>query len=178
MSTYLDPSFVSDLAHGLLTTSASKLSSPPTIQAVKMGEPVDDGCDALYVWVNDFHLTHPRRQTAFGGGGMSEERGSMEPGGAIPSVDFTVQLFRCGVPQPYGDLALNPPSAADEDAFATSLLIDGWSLYQGLLAANHAGTLFGVTAQQFETHTLVGKMTPVVKGQTASWTVPIKRALY
>ena len=176
---YFTGAFVSTLAHGLLATAAATLASPPTVQYVHMGQPAADGCDQLVVWVDSFHLVRPRKQTALGGGGMSEERSPLEPQGGLPAVQFNVQLLRCGAPTVSGELQPSNPSAADLDTFGTNGLTDGWSLYRGVLAAWQSETLFGVTNPVPKHHTLLSAMKPYgPEAGVYGWLLPVKASLY
>lgn len=174
---YASPAYVSDLAHALLASAAATLAAPPSIRYVNMGKPAADGCDRLTVWVLDMHLAFPRAQTARGGGALMESRTAMEQYGALPTLDLTVQLLRCGVPQPTGDVNVVLPTSAEMDAFGTAQLTDGWALYHGLVNAWRAGTLFG--ALNPAPHTVLGMLTPVEPtGGIAGWQVPLKVSLY
>lgn len=174
---YTSTTYVADLAHMLLASAAATLATPPSIQYINMGKPAADGCDRLIVWVLDMHLASPRNQTARGGGTLTESRSAMEQYGVLPAVDFTIQLLRCGVPQPTGDLNPVLPTAAELDAFGTAQITDGWALYHGLVNAWRAGTLFG--GLNPAPHTVLGMLTPVEpSGGIAGWQLPLKVSLY
>lgn len=176
---YATGAFVSTLAHALLASAAGSLASPPADQWVSMGEPAADGCDQLVVWVNKFRLGFLKRQTRSSPGILTDNRTPMEPGGALPMVDMTVQLLRCGAPQATGDLTLALPSPTAMDTHGTTMLTDGWALYHGLIAAWSAGTLFGSPNPIPAHHTLFEPMTAYgPESGVSGWTIPITLSLF
>lgn len=178
-SEYASPTFVSDIAHAILTAAKTALSWDPNSPAyVSAGKPAADGCDQLVVWVDTLKLVRPRNSAGKGGGAFAENRQSLEPQGGLPAADFQVQLLRCGAPAPNAGVAVTAPAPADLDAFATAHLADGWQLYRGLLAAWQAGTLFG-GFEHIPAAVVIGHADPYdTQGGVAGWTLAITCGLY
>ena len=170
---YQSASFVSDLAHALLATAASALgAAAPASQYVSAGQPAADGCDQLVVWVDALRLVRPKGVKLT----TVTDAETMEPKGALPVVDFNVQILRCGAPVIQGNVLPTPTAI---DTHAVSMLTDGWPLYRGILAALYAQTLFGTPNPVPGHHTLVKDMTAYgPAGGVAGWTVPVCLSLY
>lgn len=174
---YFTNNWVSRIASAVLTSAAAALPSPPATQYVSAGEPAADGCDQLVVWVDKFKTVRPIPGTR-GKGAFADNQQSLNPQGALPAVDFKVQLLRCGAPGITSDITPALPTAADLSAFAASQLTDGWALYRGLIAAWAGGTLFG-HLEHAPGSVVIGQQTAVgSQGGTAGWQLPVTAGLY
>lgn len=173
------PARVYDIATALLATAAATWTGTgrdaPIRQYVEhVGPPnlgpVADGCDRLVVYVGAIRATH-------GSAGRDQPGG--RPGATMLArvVDLTVEVLRCGTPQPTQATAKStvvPPAPSDIDAHAALLLHDAWVLFDGVLAARRAKVLFGSELAECCEQLRLGDLTPYGPfGNIAGWRWPL-----
>lgn len=124
-----------DIAQELLTAAASMLgATAPDRQYVTVGQPTDvvwDGCDQLVVVVSSLNPSS----------GLFSQPGQVK-GVVIPLLSLAVEVVRCF---PMMDESGNPPSEADLNSAAETLLIDQKNLFCGITDEIRAGSLFSDT---------------------------------
>lgn len=148
------------LAQGLLTSIENIFSaagvSLPSRKYVSNGDVAFD-CEQLAVQASQVYL---------GQSGGQVITPITKGAAVVRTVEFSIYLLRCAPVAPDNQTA---PSAADIQANAQKILIDGWVLFQGVLAEGIAGTLLG-ECENFS----VNAMTPQgPAGGQAGWLLKI-----